>query len=312
MSQRLALGIIPGIGWRAREIQAISQQAEGEGFQAIFATEVNNDVLATVQLMGAATQSIRVGSWVANIYLRHPYLCAKHAALIADATDGRMVLGLGISHRPVNSAIGVDMTSPVEALRAYTTDVLNWLKGEGPITHLPQLPSVHPIPVHLGALTSPTVELAGELADGVMPFLWSPERVARSKAWAARGRAKAPHRADLQIALGLPIFIGDDVAQAVKAARANLGLFASLPFFQHLLRVSGFEQEAVTAEAGGGPDSLSDRFLDAVCLIGPLGRCKERLEAYVEAGVDLPILMPPVDFESVRASVSAMRGWASA
>ena len=55
MSQRLALGIIPGIGWRAREIQTISQQAEGEGFQAIFATEVNNDVLATVQLMGAAT-----------------------------------------------------------------------------------------------------------------------------------------------------------------------------------------------------------------------------------------------------------------
>ena len=95
MSQRLALGIIPGIGWRAREIQTISQQAEGAGFQAIFATEVNNDVLATVQLMGAATQSIRVGSWVANIYLRHPYLCAKHAALIADATDGRMVLGLG-------------------------------------------------------------------------------------------------------------------------------------------------------------------------------------------------------------------------
>ena len=113
MSQRLALGIIPGVGWRAREIQTISQQAEGAGFQAIFATEVNNDVLATVQLMGAATQSIRVGSWVANIYLRHPYLCAKHAALIADATDGRMVLGLGISHRPVNSAIGVgiDFTS---------------------------------------------------------------------------------------------------------------------------------------------------------------------------------------------------------
>ena len=91
-------------------------------------------------------------------------------------------------------------------------------------------------------------------------------------------------RGKLEIALGLPIFVGDDVSTAITMARANLGLFASLPFFQHLLRVSGFEQEAIRAESGGGPDSLSDRFLDAVCLIGPLSRCRERLAAFMEAG----------------------------
>jgi alkanesulfonate monooxygenase SsuD/methylene tetrahydromethanopterin reductase-like flavin-dependent oxidoreductase (luciferase family) len=55
--------------------------------------EVNNDVLATVELMGEATQGIQVGSWVANIYLRHPYVCAQAAALIVDSTGGRMLLG---------------------------------------------------------------------------------------------------------------------------------------------------------------------------------------------------------------------------
>jgi hypothetical protein len=77
MAERMALGFIPGAGWRASDIRSVAQAAEASGFEAIFATEVNNDVLATALLMGEATNVISVGTWVANIYLRHPYLCAK-------------------------------------------------------------------------------------------------------------------------------------------------------------------------------------------------------------------------------------------
>ena len=165
---------------------------DAAGFEAIFATEVNTDVLATAQLMGEARSRIKVGSWVANIYLRHSYLCAKAAALIADATERWMILGLGVSHQPINQALGIDMPSPIQALRQYVTAVASWLRGEGPATHLPQQPAPYPVPIYLGALTSPTVELAGELADGVMPFLWSAERVARSRTWASRGGPRLP------------------------------------------------------------------------------------------------------------------------
>ena len=58
--------------------------------------------------MGAATGCIQVGTWTANIYVRHSYTCARGAALIADATDRRFVLGLGVSHPPVNQALGID------------------------------------------------------------------------------------------------------------------------------------------------------------------------------------------------------------
>jgi alkanesulfonate monooxygenase SsuD/methylene tetrahydromethanopterin reductase-like flavin-dependent oxidoreductase (luciferase family) len=303
MADRIALGIIPGTGWRAAEIRAVARDAEAAGFEAAFAAEVNVDVLAVTQLMGEATRRITVGSWVANIYLRHPYLCAKGAAMIADATDGRMILGLGVSHQPVNQAVGIDMGSPNAALRRYTVEVCAWLRGEGPATHLPQQPAPYPVPVHLGALTSPTVELAGELADGVMPFLWPAERIARSKSWAARGREKTPGRGKLDVAHGIPAFIGDDVSTMTAMARANLGLFASLPYFQRLLRVSGFVAEAEMAERGGGPNSLSDRFLDSVCLIGPIARCRERLKAFIDAGVDLPILMPPAGPENAHAMI---------
>ena len=119
MAERLALAVIPGVGWSANEVRTIAREAEEAGFDAIFAAEVNNDVMATAQLMGAATRRITVGTWIANIYLRHSYACAQGAALIADATGGRFVLGLGVSHPPVNKALGIDMEDPPTALRRY-------------------------------------------------------------------------------------------------------------------------------------------------------------------------------------------------
>ena len=177
MAERLALGTIPGTGWRAGDIQDVARAAEDAGFEAIFCAEVNNDAIATAQLMGLATHTLKVGSWVANIYLRLPYICAKAAMLAADATGGRMILGLGVSHQPVNRALGIDMPNPTEALRSYAVEVANWIRGEGPATHLPQQPSSYPVPIYLAALTSQNVELAAEIARLIaMVVLPSPGR----------------------------------------------------------------------------------------------------------------------------------------
>jgi alkanesulfonate monooxygenase SsuD/methylene tetrahydromethanopterin reductase-like flavin-dependent oxidoreductase (luciferase family) len=307
MAERLGLGLIPGAGWRAAEIRAVAREAEDAGFDAIFTTEVNSDAVATAQLMAEATRQIKVGTWIASIHMRHSYACAKAASLISDATGGRMILGLGVSHQPVNAALGAEMSSPLQALRSYTTEVSGWLRGEGPTTHLPQAPAPVSVPIYLATMTSPTVELAGELADGMMPFMWSAERVARSKVWAARGRAKAPGRAPLDIAHGIPTFIGDDIAAMHEAARANLALFTTFPFYQRMFRASGFAEEAAKAEAGAGGASLSDRLLDAVCLIGPMSRCRDQLAAFRAAGVDLPILSPPIGVDGAREVIRAFR-----
>jgi len=312
MPEKLGLGLVQidpqrGAGWRAAEIQDVARVAEDAGFEAVFCAEVNNDALATAQLMGVATRRIKVGSWVADIYLRLPYICAKTAMLAADATDGRFILGLGVSHQPVNRALGIDMPDPTGALRRYAIEVAGWLRGEGPATHLPQQPSPYPVPIHLAALTSQNVELAGEIADGVMPIWWSVERLARSRRWVERGRAKSNGRGKLEMTLGLPTYIGDDIASLRAAARANLGIFTALPFFQRLMRASGFAAEAEQAEQGAGGDALSDRLLDAICLIGPVAHCRERLAQYREAGLDLPILWPGLGVDSARAVIAAFR-----
>src|SRR5438046_6617493 len=197
MAERLGLAVIPGIGWRASEIQTIAREAEDAGFDAIFTAEVNNDAMATAQLMGAATRRILVGTWIANIYLRHSYVCAQGAALIAEATGGRFILGLGVSHQPVNKALQIEMSNPTEDVRRYTAEVMAWLRGEGPATHLQQHAAPVTVPVYVAAITSRTVEHAAEIADGIMPIFWSPERLRKSKAWVDRGRARAPGRGPL-------------------------------------------------------------------------------------------------------------------
>lgn len=307
MGERLGLGVIPGAGWSAAEVQVIAREAEDAGFDAIFSAEVNNDVMATAQLMGVATQRIAVGTWIANIYLRHSYVCAQGAALIADATGGRFILGLGVSHPPVNKALGIEMGDPPAVLRRYVTEVRQWLNGQGPATHLPQRPSPNPVPIYVATVTSRTVEMAGELADGVMPFLWSAARVKQAKAWIDRGRAKSSGLGKVDLTLGLPTFVGDDLNALREAARQNLGLYTTFPFFQRLFRASGFAAEADQMERGAGGAALSDRLLDAICLLGPVARCKEQLAAFRAAGVDLPILVPPIGVVGARMVIQAFR-----
>jgi alkanesulfonate monooxygenase SsuD/methylene tetrahydromethanopterin reductase-like flavin-dependent oxidoreductase (luciferase family) len=83
--ERLGVSVTPGAGWRASDIRDVAKAAEQAGFEAIFTTEANNDALATAQLMGSATAHIRVGTWIANIYLRHSCTCAKGGGLMPSA-----------------------------------------------------------------------------------------------------------------------------------------------------------------------------------------------------------------------------------
>jgi hypothetical protein len=92
-----------------------------------------------------------------------------------------------------------------------------------------------------------------------------------------------------------------------EQARANLGLYTTFPFFQRLFRASGFAREADEMEKHVGGPSLSDRILDAVCLTGPLTRCQEQLAAFRRAGVNLPILVPPIGVDNARALIKAFR-----
>ena len=114
MTNRLGLAIIPLVRVGPPATSVRLREAGNAAFDAIFTTEGNNAALATAQLIGSATRHIRVGTWTANIYLRHRYICAQGAALIAEATGGRFILGIGVSHQPVNNALRISMPQPAD------------------------------------------------------------------------------------------------------------------------------------------------------------------------------------------------------
>jgi alkanesulfonate monooxygenase SsuD/methylene tetrahydromethanopterin reductase-like flavin-dependent oxidoreductase (luciferase family) len=122
-----------------------------------------------------------------------------------------------------------------------------------------------------------------------------------------RGRARGPGRGPLDVTLGVPAFIGDDVEALRDATRHNLALYTFFPFFQHLFRASGFTAEADAMERGEGTAALTTELLDSMCLIGPLEHCQQRLAEYRSAGVDMPILMAPRGVEEARNVIDGFR-----
>jgi alkanesulfonate monooxygenase SsuD/methylene tetrahydromethanopterin reductase-like flavin-dependent oxidoreductase (luciferase family) len=282
------------------ELGQIARAAEDAGFSAVMVPEGGgNDSLLGCFAMAQATSRIRIGTAIAIIYNRQPTLCAAAAVMVQEASAGRLVLGLGVGHRPVLEAMGIEVAANSRVrLREYTLRLKQLLAGQADGARVPT-PS-RPIPIHLGALTIETARLAGEIADGVQLFMCTPQRLkklAEAVRAAAAGQGRNP--AEVAITFGLPAFVDDDLPRAYARARKYLKLYTMLPFHRRQIVRNGFEREAEAARAAGERGdkaaqeaALTDQMLDSLGLIGPVPRCIERIEAYREAGAELLTIVP--------------------
>jgi len=281
-------------GLSLAQLQELAREAEAAGVAALFLPEFMNDALANCQAVAQVTSRLTVGSWVANIYLRHPALCAQTAVTVADVSRGRFILGLGVSHRPIVEGVYQEkMERPRDFLRQYITTVRNAVTGKGyPGAPIQPRAATHAVPVYIAALALGTVELAGEIGDGVMLDLCPTSRLPKVRAALERGAAKAGRRASaVEVTAGLLACLGDDLDAARTAARAALARYGQLPFYNKLFDNSGFRQEAA-ALARGGAQAVSDRMVEELVLLGPPARCRARLAALRAAGVQLPVIRP--------------------
>ena len=319
---RLGVVISTVSGASYKEVTRLSQVAEEKGWYAVFMSEAMNDALAGVEAIALATSQIRVGTWIANIYLRHPALAGASAVAIDELSEGRLILGLGVSHRPLLDALGIEMQEARTYFRKYIEAVKKVIAGGPPRAgmRIQFKPAAHRIPIYLGALALETVELAGEVADGAMLYLCTPDRVRTAVDRMRRGAAKAGRNPEgIEITLGIPVYISDDIEAARAAARVNLAFSGALPFYNRLFRHSGFVKEAeglsqavAKGNQAGAAAAISNEMVDAMCLVGPAARCREGLQAFREAGVQLPILVPnPVNEEfhsAVRKTLETFAG----
>ncbi len=169
----------------------------------------------------------------------------------------------------------------------------------------------HPIPIYYAALALETSKLGGELADGLMLYMCTPERMRKSidaASKVARDLGRAP--GSVTMTCGLPVFLHDDLKAAYEAARRGLAFYGALPFYNRIFSNVGFAEPAARImEAANPRDSeamaaaVTNELADAVALVGPASRCIERLEAYRAQGADVLIFAPNPVNEDYASSV---------
>ena len=108
----------PVWGCSTDNLIGLAKMAEDAGVYSILSPEVPPySGLANANLMANYTSNTKVGTWISNIYLRHSVLCAGEAMTIHEFSGNRLLLGLGVSHKPVNTRLGIDMGDPIESMR---------------------------------------------------------------------------------------------------------------------------------------------------------------------------------------------------
>jgi alkanesulfonate monooxygenase SsuD/methylene tetrahydromethanopterin reductase-like flavin-dependent oxidoreductase (luciferase family) len=288
------------------EILAWSRRAEELGYDAVFVPESFNDSLAYAQAVAHATTRLQVGTAITNVYLRHPTLLAQQAAAVQEFSGGRLLLGLGVGHRVVNESLGIHMGEPLEKMREVI-GVLRQAFVKGPHQPRPKTP-----PKLLAAALAPRmVDLAGELADGVIFNLFPLERYRRAIPWLHRGAKRGGRPTDaVEVYHFTTAYFGPDRAACLHEAKRMLARYANLSFYGNMLAQSGFEAEVHTVraawkmkDAAAAEAAVSDAMADAVTLVGDPVECRKRIRAYRMAGADRVIVFPNPVGESRAAAV---------
>lgn len=294
---------LPALGTAAAP--EVARRAESLGYTSFWVAETTGaEAFSSLALAGEAAPSLDLGTGVLALQLRTPMLAAMGAATLQAAhPENDVLLGIGISSPVVTQKWhGAEYgTKPLAQVREYVTLVKELLQGESVSfqgdfyevsrTRLgvrmgDKLPKVV-----VGALNEKMLRLAGEVADGVLlnyipasHVPWSVEQVraggdATIYAYVHAGVAEREH--------------------GIDAARKDLFSYAVVDSYAASFRRAGFGDEIdairdahAKKDREGALEAVSDRFVDAIDVMGDAAHVHETVQAYVDAGVEKPVLMP--------------------
>ncbi len=309
-----------GLGLNSEDQLEIVQEAERLGYDSVWAAEAYGSDTATVLgWLAGQTTTIRLGSGIFQMPGRSAAMTAMTAATIDQISNGRMILGIGSSGPQVSEGWhGVRFGKQLARTRDYVAVLRIALarerleyQGETLELPLPDGPGKalkltigtvqEQIPIYIAAIGPKNTQLAGEIADGVIPTLFSPEHVAVMRDELQIGVERAgggKTLADIDIAPTVQVYVGDDIESARDLMRPFIGLYVGgmgsrkQNFYNQLVRRYGFEdaaQEVQDLYLEGKKDeacaALPDELIDMVSIHGPAEHVRERLAAFREAGV---------------------------
>ena len=324
------IGIAFSGGLPPADIVEAVKLAETLGYESAWVAEGHGgDQFAVLAACAVSTRRILLGTSISSVFVRSAPTIAMAAATVDQLSQGRFVLGLGSSHRvQVEPEHGIPFVQPTKRLRE-TIEVGRRLLRDGVVSYRGETITIErfdlwfpplrgEIPIYLSALFPTMLEIAGEVADGVLltwPTLPAVARAAEHVAIGARRAGRDPRRVD--VASLMPCYVAATREQARDGMRDAVGFYAGFfPRYNRLLAEAGFA-DAVRAikEAfdRGGRDAAAkvvpDTLVDAVALAGTAQDVRARIEEYRQGGLALPIVSPRVSgsggkqaaFDAIRA-----------
>ncbi|MHB8376880.1 MAG: LLM class flavin-dependent oxidoreductase [Dehalococcoidia bacterium] len=278
----LSLAAVPG---RRRSTIGLAQEIEKRGYSGIYLPSFG-DAMGLATAIALSTETIPFGTTVQPIYLRQPSDFAGAAAFIHELSDGRFRFGIGVTHAPVHQRLGVTPGRPLSDIRAFVAKV-RAAAGQG----AGELP-----PIVLATLRRRMVELAGEIAEGVVWANGARSHMQASLAALPKEKRDAP---DFFIGDMIPACVSDDRDAAAAVMRRTLVGYVTLPNYRNYWIEAGYEEEMRAIEqaqqAGDAakiPGLMTERWLKDVTLYGTGSDVRAGLEAGYAAGVRTPILVP--------------------
>jgi len=307
-----------GLGLSPADQLEIVQEAERLGYDSVWAAEAyGSDAASVLGWLAAGTKSIKLGSGIFQMPARSPAMTAMTAATLDQLSGGRMLLGIGSSGPQVAEGWhGQRFAHQLQRTREYVAVVRMALArervefhgetlelplpdGPGKALKLTIAPIQDRIPIYLAAIGPKNTALAGEIADGWIPTLFSPEHVAESRALLEEGAARSARPLqNFDIAPTVNVLIADDLDAARAALRPFIALYVGgmgsrkQNFYNQLIVRYGFEAAArdvqnlyLDGRREEAMAALPDALIDAVSLCGPADRVRDRLAVYRDAGV---------------------------
>ena len=292
--------------------QRVAQRAEDLGYESVWIADVGGpDPFVVAAAAATVTRRVRIGTAVIPAYTRTPPVIAGAAASCAELAPGRFVLGVGASSANiVEGWSGIPFRRPLARVRETVTTVRAILAGERTdfdgrtlATHGYRLLMRTPepaIPIHVGALMPPMLELAGAIADGVTLNMMPVEAVPRMLEHVRAGALRAgsdPER--LEIVARFQVCVTDDKPAARAVLRAVFGPYFATSVYNRFVAWCGFDDEA--REILGGWQAkdrsrvaagVTDDMIDRIAILGSAEECRERIEAFRAAGVTTPMVAP--------------------
>ena len=312
-----------------QDYQELGVQAEGLGYETVWVPEGGGrDSLTALASIAMRTERVRLGTGILPIYARTATNTAMGAAGMAAVSGDRFILGLGVGHRPtVEGRDGVPFSRPMARLRQTIRVVRKLLDGETVSSkghHFniadASLGAAAPkerVPIYIAALGPQMLELAGEMADGVL-MNWTAESfVAEAVRHVERGAQKAGRDiSDIDIAGYVRVAAGGD-EEAVRASLSTqVARYATNAFYRNFFVETGFGDEmaeAALALAAGdvarASEAITREMQDQVAVVGTPEECRAALERRRAAGLQSPVVAPFAigdNKESHRTTIEAL------